>query len=63
MYIWGPFPVTLETFKIVKTYLNPILLFSERFQVKVYTVMFKIHFINIVYTKSFTENIYLTFIK
>ena len=41
-----------------KTYLNPILWFSKCFQVNVYTVMFKKHFINILYTKTFTENIY-----
>ena len=44
--------------KRFKTYSNPILWFSKRFQVNVYAVMFKKHFINILYTNVFTENVY-----
>ena len=42
---------------VFKTYLNPILWFSKRFKVDVYTVMFKKRFINFLYTNLFTENI------
>ena len=48
---------------IFETYLNPILRFSKCFQVNVYTVMFKKHFINILYPKVLTENVYYMFIK
>ena len=43
---------------IFKTYLNPILWFSKRFQVNFCAVMFKKCFINILYKNAFTENIY-----
>ena len=43
---------------VFKAYLNPILWFSKRFQANVYTVMFKKSFINILYAKVFTENVY-----
>ena len=34
---------------VFKTYLNPVLWFSKRFQANVYAVMFKKRFINILY--------------
>ena len=43
---------------VFKTYLTLILWFSKRFQVKVYAVMFKKRFINILYKNAFTENVY-----
>ena len=46
---------------VFKAYLNPILWFSKCFQANDYTVMFKKHFINILYTDVFTENIYYVY--
>ena len=42
---------------VFKTYLNPNLWFSRRFQVNIYSVMFKKCFINILYTNIFTEKV------
>ena len=42
---------------VFKTYLNPLLWFSKRFQVNVYAVMFEKRFINILYKNVFTENV------
>ena len=62
----GLYPVNIKNvlkwFKrlqnIFKTYLNNILWYSKRFQVNVYAVMFKKHFINILCANLFTENVY-----
>ena len=43
---------------VFKTYLNPILWFSKRFQENVYAVIFEKRFINILYENVFTENVY-----
>ena len=43
---------------VFKTYLNPILRFSKRFQANVYTVMFKTFYKHILYANVFTKNFY-----
>ena len=57
VHIWNILKWFKHLQNVFKTYLNPILWFSEHFQVNVYAVMFKKHFINILYTNVFTENV------
>ena len=47
--------------KRFKNLLKSHLMVSERFQVYVYSLMLKKHFMNIRYQNFFTENVYQTF--
>ena len=50
--------MVLNGFNVYKMYKTPIFLANKRFQVNIYTVMFKKRFINILQTNLFAENIY-----